>query len=218
MRGYPPRWRRDGAWVRRRGGRGVGGPALAHDAEQRNAPLHHGRDALTDGRFRFVAVRREHEQSVGHRRQPGERTGRKVEEQQGVFDPEAAMQLLPARVREQVAGVRRHRSRADEEHSVHLARRLGERHVVLERVDDSLGGCETDGLVKGGMLQPQVHEGDAPLAQRRGARDVPRRARGPLEVAARGHQRHEGLACDERRHEPVEARAWQGADGHGVGW
>src|SRR5882762_10777416 len=90
-----PRWGRDRSRVRRRRCRRR--PALAHHAEQRDATLHYGADPLADRRLGLVAVGREDDESVRDRREPGERASGEIEEQQGILDPEAAVQLLPAR-------------------------------------------------------------------------------------------------------------------------
>jgi hypothetical protein len=64
------------------------------------------------------------------------------------------VQLLPTGVRKQVAGVRRHRAGGDEEHVVHLVRRFGERHLVLEGIHNAFGGAQAHDLVERGMLEP----------------------------------------------------------------
>ena len=172
-------------------------PTLAHHAQQRHAALHYRGDPLANRRLGLVAVGRQHDQSVRDRREPGECARGEVQEQQRVLDPEAAVQLLPARVGEQVTRVRRHRACGDEEDAIDFVRRLGERHIVFERVHDPLGGREAHRLVQRGLLEPQVHERNPSVGERRGAGYVPRGTRGPLEVPRGRHQRDQGLSGDQ---------------------
>src|SRR2546428_43406 len=94
-------------------------------------------------------------------------------------------------------GARRHGAGGDEEDAVDLVRRLGERHIVLERIHNPLGGREADGFVQRRVLEPQVHERDPPIGERRGAGHVPGGTRSPLQVPRRRHQRHECLSGDQ---------------------
>src|SRR5207237_7875873 len=213
--GPRPRRRRDPS-RRRRDGAGVGArrrerrPALTYHTEQWDAALHGGRDPLADRRFRLVAVGREHDQPVRNRRQPGQGAGGEIQQQQGVFRAEAAVQLSPAGIGEQVARMSGDRTGRDEKDAVHLVRRLGEGHVVFERVHDALGGADADPRVQRRPAEPPLPERDAPVAMGRGARHVPRRLGGPRVVPGRRDQGHERLTGRERRHEGVEPRARQG--------
>src|SRR5205807_10415460 len=128
------------------------------------------------------------DQAIRHGREPGERAGREIEQQQRSLHAEPAVQLLPALVSEHVAGVRRVRARSDEEDVVHLVSRLGERYAVLERVDDPFARREAYHLMQGGIFDPEVDERDpAPVLGRR-AGAVPGRRRGPFQVPGCWHE------------------------------
>ena len=115
--------------------------------------------------------------------------------------------------------MRRVRACRDEEDVVDLVGRFGERHAVLEGIHDSLGRREPDDLVELRLLDPEIHQGDAPLALPRGrARHVPRRGGGPLQVTRGRHEGDEGLRFDERGYQIVESGSRQRAGHHGAGW
>jgi len=216
-------------WSRASGGGGGGGgrvqvrrgarrPTLAHHPDERDAALERRADSLADGGLRLEALRREHDQTVRHRRQPRQRARGEIEQQQRAFHAEPAVQLLPALVPEEVPRVRRVRTRRDEEHVVHLVRGLRERDAVLERVHDAFSRGEPHHLVQRGVLDPEVDERHAAAVPRRRARHVPRRRRGPLEVAGGGHEGYQRLPVEERRDEVVETRAREWSCAHGAGW
>ena len=196
----------------------LGDPALSHHADQWDAALQRRADPLADRRLRLEAVGREHDQAVRHGRQPGQRAGREIEQQQRALHAEPAVQLLPPLVSEQLARMRRVRARSDEKDVVDLVSGLRQRHAVFERVDDAFGGREPRHLVQRGVFDPEIDERDAAPVQRRRARHVPGGRRGPPQVAGGGHEGDQRLPVDERRDQIVETRAREWSGAHGVGW
>jgi hypothetical protein len=99
-----------------------------------------------------------------------------------------------------LGGVRAH---GNEEHAGDFVRRLGQRHAVLERVDDSIGARPraAHDVVQRGLVEREIDEGHATPAARRDARDIPGGLRRPGEIVGQRHHRDQRRGVDQRRHQ-----------------
>ena len=181
-------------------------PTIARDAQDRGAAFHDGRELEAHRGSGIEALGGEDDRAIRHGRQFAESGRRDEEQQQRAFRAEAGLQFPPARVRVEVAGTRGIRTRRDEEDAVDLVRSLGQRHAVLEGVDDAVARCQSHGLMERGVLDVQVYQGDAPSAPRGDARDVPGGFRGPHEIGGGEDEGDERLRFDERRDQVPEPR------------
>jgi hypothetical protein len=114
---------------------------------------------------------------------------------------------------------RRDRACRDQKHTGDLLRRLGQRHAVLECVDDSFARLQADDFMERWPIEVKIDQRHSAPVSCRDARDVPGGLAGPVEVRGVRDQRDERLPVHERRNQMAEARERELAHGaHCPGW